>query len=296
VSGDPFSRKLDTVLKALSMSRGRLAQEAGLDKSLVGRWVSGQVVPSAHNLERVTAAIARRVPGFTGLDWDRPLPALAERVGGSIETPAPVAGSLPPGTLTFPFDITGPARVETARRGEEYCGFYYNYRFAFGRPGRIARVATLIRPRDGLLEVRKGAVGFEHRGWGLLMLNRLYIMQCEEKFEAMGFLITNAGQQPKARCLSGIILGVSSEGLLMPKAAPFLMMRHADLTGDEAADIATYEAMKLSAGVIDRADVPEVAMAHISRDFGPRAFAEGQSDLLNAPFVDLPDQGDRSGI
>lgn len=283
----PFARKLDLVLKALSMSRGRLAQEAGLDKSLVGRWVSGQVIPSAHNMERLTAAIAKRVAGFSLLDWDRPLASLAEKVGGTVDAPALPAGALPPGTLTFPFDITGPARIETARRGDEYCGFYYNYRSAFGRPGRFARIATLIRPRDGLLEVRKGAVGFEHRGWGLLMLNRLYIMQCEEKFEAMGFMITNAGQQPKARCLSGIILGVSSEGLLMPKAAPFLMMRQGDLTGDDAADLATYEAMKLGAGVVERAEVPEVALAHITRDFGPRAFAEGGSDIITAPFVDL---------
>jgi len=287
MSDAPFSRELDFVLKALSMSRGRLAQEAGLDKSLVGRWVAGTVNPSAHNLEKVTAAIARRQPGFSMLDWDRPLAAIAERLGGSVDSPAPVVATLPPATLTFPFDITGPARVETARRGDEYCGFYWNYRYAFGRPGRIARTAVMIRPKDGLLEVCKGAAGFEHRGWGLLMLNRLYIMQCEEKFEAMGFMITNAGQQPKARCLSGIILGVSSEGLLMHKAAPFLMLRHGDLSGDEAADRATYEVMKPLGGVIDRSEVPEVALAHVTRDFGPRALAEGGSDLVNAPFIDM---------
>jgi hypothetical protein len=289
MSDAPFSRKLDIVLKALSMSRGRLAQEAGLDKSLVGRWVAGTVHPSSHNLEKVTAAIARRHPGFSMLDWDRPLAALAERLGGSVEAPAVPAGVLPPGTLTFPFDITTPARVETARRGDEYCGFYWNYRRSFGRPGKFARIAVMIRPKDGLLEVSKGATGFEHRGWGILMLNRLYMMLTEEKFEAMALLITNAGQQPKARCLSGIILGVSSEGLLMPKAAPCLMIRHGDLTGDAAADLATYEAMKLLAGIIDIAEVPEAALPIVDRDFGPKAFAEGGADILNAPFVDLPD-------
>lgn len=283
-----FAQKLDIALKALSISRGRLAQEAGLDKSLVGRWVAGTVKPSAHNLEKVTAAISKRCPGFSMLDWDRPLAAVAERLGGSIEAPAPAPGVLPPGTLTFPFDITGPARVETARRGDEYCGFYWNYRHAFGRPGKFAKIAVMIRPKDGLLEVSKGAIGFEHRGWGVLMLNRLYMMLAEEKFEAMAFLITNAGQQPKARCLSAIILGVSSEGLLMPKASPCLMIRHAELPGDEASDRAFYEAMKPDAGIVDAAEVPASAMAHISRDIGPRAFAEGGADMLNAPFIDLP--------
>lgn len=60
-----FAERLDLALKALTMSRGRLAQEAGVDKSLVSRWVAGSVVPSALNLEKVTRAIARRSPGFT---------------------------------------------------------------------------------------------------------------------------------------------------------------------------------------------------------------------------------------
>lgn len=283
-----FPRKLDLILKRLSMSRARLAQEAGLDKSLVGRWVAGSVTPSAHNLERVTQALARKLPGFSLLDWDRPLAAFAERFGATIEAPPEPVG-LPAAAIVFPFDIVTPARVETAKRGDEYCGLYWNWRRAFGRPGRYVRIAVLIRPKDGLLEVAKGALGFEHRGPALLMLNRLYMILSEEKFEAMGLLITNAGQQPKARCLSGIILGVSSEGLLMPKSTPCLMIRHADLSGDEAADRAAYEAMKAMAGPVDKSLVPPEALAVIDRDFGPRAFAEGGADMVNAPFVDLAD-------
>lgn len=285
-----FSRKLDLLLKALSISRARLAQEAGLDKSLIGRWVAGTVTPSAHNLERATQALSRRAEGLSLLDWDLPFDAFARRWGGEVaEGKGATSGPLPSGAVQFPFDLVTPARAETAKRGDEYCGFYWNYRYAFGRPGKVVRIAVMIRPRDGLLEVNKGATGFEHRGPALLMLNRLYVMLAEEKFEAMGYLITNAGQQPRARCLSGIILGVSSEGLLTPKAAPCLMIRHADLAGDEAADRATYEAMKPLAGVIDRSEVPAEVFAVIDRDFGPRAFAEGGADLISAPFVVLPD-------
>ena len=50
----PFAAKLDLVLRALSLSRGRLAAALGVDKSLVGRWTSGAVTPSDHNLSRLT--------------------------------------------------------------------------------------------------------------------------------------------------------------------------------------------------------------------------------------------------
>ena len=68
---EAFHQKLAFVLKALSISRGALAAGLGIDKSAVGRWVSGQVEPSAHNLARLSAYVAGRVPGFTALDGER---------------------------------------------------------------------------------------------------------------------------------------------------------------------------------------------------------------------------------
>ena len=76
---DRFAKKLELVLKVLSMSRSRLAADLGVDKSVVGRWVSGAVQPSAHNLSLLSGLIAQHIPGFTTLDWDRGLPAF----GGS---------------------------------------------------------------------------------------------------------------------------------------------------------------------------------------------------------------------
>ena len=289
MSDSPFARKLDVVLKALSMSRGRLAQEAGLDKSLVGRWVAGTVSPSAHNLEKVTAAIARRHAGFTMLDWDKPLTALAEKLGGTVEAAPLPSGVLPPGTLTFPYDVTGPARVETARRGDEYCGFYWLYRRSLGRPGKWARLAFLIRKKEGLLELREGAPGFEHRGWGLLMLNRLYGMVAEEKFESMSFMITNAGQQPKARVIQAAFLGVSSDGLLTPKAAPMVLVRAADVTEDLAADEVTYAAFKEQGGIVPVEEIPPKVLAFLNREFGPTAFAAGGADVIAATPPEFDD-------
>ncbi|QLQ20138.1 MAG: hypothetical protein HZT43_18320 [Exiguobacterium profundum] len=44
------------------------------------------------------------------------------------------------------------------------------------------------------------------------MLNRLYGMFAEEKFESMSFMITNAGQQPRAQVLHAAYLGCRRTG------------------------------------------------------------------------------------
>ena len=277
-----FAQKLDLMLKSLSMSRGRLAQEAGLDKSLIGRWVAGQVSPSAINLEKATAALACRVPGFTMLDWDRPISAFAERFGAELDPPP-----APPGPgLIFPVDVIGPAREETAKRGDRYTGFYWIWRKSYGHPGRQGRLAVWIRPRDGLLEIWEGAPGFEYRGWGLLLTNRLYCMFTEDSAEVMAYMIANAARPPKAEILHAIFLGASSDGQLTPKAAPAVLVRAADLSDDEAEDEATYRRMKSEGGFIDPSLVPPRVRAFIDRDFGPTAFAMGGPDMGTAPPVE----------
>ena len=167
---DPdFARKLDVLMKALSISRGRLARESGLDKSLIGRWVSGAVRPSSLNLERVTVALARRKAGFTMLDWDSPLTEFIRRFGGAALAPAPLGQA----SLPLHYEVLTLARAQTTQRGERYAGYYWIYRKSFGRPGRQGKLALCNQPQDGLLMVREGAPGFEYHGWALLLSNRL---------------------------------------------------------------------------------------------------------------------------
>ncbi len=271
-----FATKLDHLLKALSISRGRLAQEAGLDKSLVGRWVAGKVRPSALNLEKATAALARRQKGFSILDWDRSLPDFVARFGGAV------VGAQGPG-MVFHADVLTHARAEISQRGDRYTGFYWIYRKSFGRPGRQGRLAVCIRPRDGLLEIIEGAPGFEYRGWGLLLANRLYAMFTDDAAEVMAYMIANAALPPKAKVLHAIFLGVSSDGQLTPKSAPAVLLRAGDLTGDPAADAATYLQMKANGGQIDPKDVPPRVRTFLDRDFGATAFAMGGPDMVTAP-------------
>jgi TolB-like protein len=77
-AGD-FAQKLGVVLKAINLSRGRLAQTVGVDKSVVSRWASGAQAPSDHNMSLLTEAVARHRPGFERRDWDLDAEGFANR-------------------------------------------------------------------------------------------------------------------------------------------------------------------------------------------------------------------------
>ena len=113
---------------------------------------------------------------------------------------------------------------------------------------------------DGLIEARYGAEGFGFRGWALLLLNRLYLILAEERFEAMAFLVLNAGQQPKARFPPGILTG-PAEALLVPSATPAVLVRVGDVTGTIEADIAAHAERGSTAPLIDLADAPAAVRA-----------------------------------
>jgi TolB-like protein len=86
-----FAERFRLTLEYLNYSRGRCAQELGVDKSLVGRWASGAVVPREHNLTRWTEIVRRAQPAFSLGDWRLDADAFAARLRGAsvpAETPA----------------------------------------------------------------------------------------------------------------------------------------------------------------------------------------------------------------
>lgn len=91
-TGD-FAQKLGLVLKVTNLSRGRLAQATGVDKSVVSRWASGVQVPSDYNLSLLTEAVARRRPGFERRDWDLDAEGFANRLDGLITGSSSLEGS-----------------------------------------------------------------------------------------------------------------------------------------------------------------------------------------------------------
>lgn len=231
-----FSERLAFALKTANMSPAGLGAAVGVDKSVVSRWLSGRTSPSSHNLSRISAEIARVRPGFTSLAFEAPGPEFLAALG--VAGPAALA---PPGGLTIPFNLVEESRREVARRGMEYFGHYHMYYWSFTRPGRIVRMAFLLRPKDGLIEAHYGGRGFSFRGWALLLLNRLYVIFAEERYEAMAFLVTNAGQQPETTSITALLVG-PSDIQMVPTAAPVLLLRKSGLSDDPEADAATFEA------------------------------------------------------
>lgn len=269
---EDFAGRLKLALKQANVSPAALGAAVGVDKSVVSRWIAGRVRPTQHNLARIAGVLAHSLPGFTVLAFEAPAAAFRALV-------QPVAPAAADGqSLPIPFGLLDAARRETGRRGVEYFGSYIMYYRAFSQPSQIARMAFMLRPEDGLIEARYGAEGFSFQGWALLMLNRMYVVLAEERFEAMVFLVLNAGQQPKARFITGILSG-PAEGLLVPTASPVVLVRQRDLTGDAEADLAAH---REDCG-LDPLIAPEDAPAAVRRVLDqPR---EGGQPLLQVPFA-----------
>src|SRR6185436_1410257 len=85
-----FAHKFGLVLKACNISRGRLAQAVGIDKSVVSRWASGVQMPTDQNLTLLTEVVGGRRPGFGRVDWELSSRAFAARLGlDDASAPAP---------------------------------------------------------------------------------------------------------------------------------------------------------------------------------------------------------------
>ena len=98
-----FALKFGLLLKTLNLSRGRLAQLVGVDKSVVSRWASGVQAPSDHNLSLLTQAVARHRPDFDRCDWDLDVDAFATRLDGLDAAASRLALPDKPSIAVLPF-------------------------------------------------------------------------------------------------------------------------------------------------------------------------------------------------
>lgn len=278
----PFSEKLDLVLKALSMSRGRLAADLGVDKSLVGRWASGAVTPSAHNLENLTKLVAKRRIGFTMLDWDRDLTSLAQVFGvepALPRTPEPKTNGAATHGLPLPgMDLV---RMMTDRRAATYEGFWRSTRPSIAMPGEIFHDYGLIRRgADGLLRFAMGGSGLLFDGWMLPVEGQLFAILFDTVGQTPVFLIFNGVSLHKAVQLDGLILAAALNAARTPSAYPVVLERIGDLTGDvETDDEHLNELLKLDTAATQET-APESMRKHLIRDIGPAAAASGAGELF----------------
>ena len=233
----PFSSKLDLVLKALSMSRGRLAAELGVDKSLVGRWASGSVTPSQSSMENLTRLVASKRDRFTMLDWDRDLDGLAHTFG--LEAPANGAQALAAGNDTegLPMPVLDMARLTTSRRGASYEGFWETTRPSIMMAGRFFHDRGMVRKAaNGLLEFKVGGAGLLFEGWLLPAEGQLFAIMFDTVGQTPIFVIFNGVPLSKASLLDGIVMAAALNSARTPSAYPIVMRRIGDLTGDREAD------------------------------------------------------------
>jgi transcriptional regulator with XRE-family HTH domain len=276
----PFSEKLDLVLKALSMSRGRLAADLGVDKSLVGRWASGAVTPSAHNMENLTRLVASKCGGFTMLHWDRDKDSLARVFGIEPAAPAPQPKTSDD-SAGLPLPGMDLVRLTTERRAATYEGFWRSTRPSIVMQGRIFHDYGMIRRGpDGLLKFKMGGSGLLFDGWMLPVEGQLFAILFDTVGQTPVFLIFNGVALHKATQLDGLILAAALNAARTPSAYPVVLERIGDLTGDVAADDARcLELLTLDTDVPEDL-VPEHIRRHLIRDIGPAAVAAGAGELF----------------
>ena len=281
---EPFAKKLELTLKVLSMSRSRLAADLGVDKSVVGRWVSGAVQPSAHNLSLLSALISERIAGFTALDWDRSLPSFAELIGADLETVSGRSGAN--AMLGLPLVGMEQFLAATSLRGPTYEGFYRSTRPYILSPGRFVHDYCLVRlDPNGLLRTRVGAGGTISDGWLLPAGTQLFAVTVDVISGAVLFGIFHGVATPKAAVIDGLVLAPSLDVGRTPAAYPLIFERVGDLTDDAEADSRHFLELAAQDPVAPDGSISEEIRRHLIPDVGPAAAALGGELLFVLPLT-----------
>jgi hypothetical protein len=283
---EPFGKKLDLVLKVLSMSRARLAASLAVDKSVVGRWVSGAVQPSAHNLSRLSALIAERIAGFTDLDWERSLASFAELIGADLTT---VSGHAPAADSAISgLPLVGMEQFisATTLRGPAYEGFYRTTRPYILAPGRFIHDHSMVRiDPNGLMRLRIGAGGTIADGWALPAGNQLFAVTVDVISGVVLFGIFHGVGAHRAEIIDGLVLAPSLDVGRTPVAYAMVLERIGDLTGDMEADDKHFIELAAKDPVAPEGSVSEEMRRHLNADIGPAAAALGGDLLLSMPQI-----------
>lgn len=289
MTASDFPERLSLALKALSISRGRLAAQLAVDKSVVSRWLSGKQAPSGENLANLTALIAAKRPGFTLLDWEADLDAVAARLGVSTESPAPPWAAL---TDWLPESVLQENATLTGLRGADYEGFWRSTRPAISQPGRFIHDPQLIRRADnGFLTCRVAVEDMRFDGWVFMTQTQLFAVTVDARTGIFIFSIFNAVMRSRAEVLEGLTLTVQRLGGGSPVAGAVLMERVGDLSGDPEADEARFEAMIPADPLAPEGSIAPDIAARLLPDVGPMALAAGGMALLAAPFATTLSRG-----
>ena len=264
----------------LSMSSAQLAAALEADKSVVSRWLSGSVQPSAHNLSRLSAMIAERVPGFRALDWERDPKSLAEMFGAdpdaipTLRTTRPAKG--------LPLEIWDQIVATAALRGQGYEGFFRTTRPHPAIRGRYVHEFGMIRRDEtGLLRLSMGSAENVLNGWLLPLHNQLYSICTDSVSGALAFAIFNGVGAKRVEVFDGLMLVPALAHGLSSLASAMICERIGDLSGNEAADDRRCAELMGQSPLAPEGSIPEAMQRHLARDVGPEAAGRGGDLVLS---------------
>ena len=274
--GTGFSDGLTLVLKALSISRGQLAADVEVDKSLISRWCSGSVMPSAHNLARLTQRIADQHPGFSLHDWDGGIGHLATRFGVTAPVRPPSRGFAD----WVPLPMLHEAAAGVAAHGASYEGFWRTTRPSSEAPGQFIHDHIILRADDGRMSFRLGVMDIRYVGWALLLQNKLFGVATDVTTGTFVFSILNGVTRQRAEVVDGLIMTCMRDASGTPIASKCMLERIGDLGASSADDDARLDTLAALYPLTPAADVPAYIRDHLWADTGPAAHAAGGDAIL----------------
>jgi transcriptional regulator with XRE-family HTH domain len=241
---DALPRKLELILAKLNLSRARLAQRIGVDKSVVSRWVSGGSVPSDHNMARLSEIIGEIQPGFSGADWALDEPAFRARLG----LPGGDEARLVEDALRL--RSFGVFRRDVEREAAIYEGFYLTYNRSSTNDGMITRRVVKIW-RDGR-RLRFLSVGtsrlYDVEGEIFVLRGKLFFLGEMQRHDGVSLSVLNGTTRSTPDYLTGIAAGVGADDLASPTATLVVMEFKGRTTGDPARDDKTLAELSAMAG------------------------------------------------
>ena len=229
-----FAEKLELAMKKLSLSRAALAAAVGVDKSVAGRWVGGKVHPSSHNLAKISRVIAKEVPGFTMLDWEKDPREFARLFGEDAGSAGFGAGTL---WTLLPEKLAEEARHASTRSTQAYEGFWRTTRPSSDLPGHFIQDVSIVRRNgDGFLKFTSGVEGFYYEGSSIVVGHQIFYFGADDAFGAITMGILTGVPRQRAEVVDGVILTTLRDAGASPTSSSFIMHRIGDLSDDEDAD------------------------------------------------------------
>jgi transcriptional regulator with XRE-family HTH domain len=246
VNIENFAAKLDLLCKRLNWSRGKLAQQVAIDKSLASRWVSGSSRPTGNTLMRLNDAFAKVLPGFGADSWDLDVADLARRFGiaAPLSKPASIdhggartAPGLPMRSLerfADEIDIFAPL----------YEGFYNQWFCHPSNNGTICRRrARIVRRGNRLIGLASG-VSFDYESNCFVSGDRLYAIGESPRFSGPIFCIFTGTTTARMPLMAGMGLFQSNNAgmhgvVSLPIAFEFVALH----SGDDETDAGTWAGM-----------------------------------------------------